>query len=248
MQELVKIVVAIAAVHAVVLAGVILAVKWLLRGDTRRAMEKIHQIEAEVRKKEETIRREIEEHERDFARRRTEAEQELQRQKEQTEKELARLREKMVGEAKAEGERLIEQARRNEEKFRQQVLQDMEQKAVEYAAQIFSLVFSERMSESLNRSFVGELLDALEEIDASGITVDAGSAEFTASHPLDAEQKARLSKILAEKFGAAVTVEEKLDKTLLAGLVFKLGSLEIDGSLRNRFQEAAAEVKKSAGF
>jgi F-type H+-transporting ATPase subunit delta len=57
-----------------------------------------------------------------------------------------------------------------------------------------------------------------------------------------------LAKLLSEKFGANVAIEEKLDKELLAGIIFKLGSLEIDGSLRNRFREAAAEVKKSAGF
>jgi hypothetical protein len=32
----------------------------------------------------------------------------------------------------------------------------------------------------------------------------------------------------------------------MAGISFKLGSLEIDGSLRSRFGEAVAEVKKNA--
>lgn len=248
MQEIFRIIGTILVVYAVVLTGVILVIRRLLWNDTMRAVEKINQVEAEVRKKEESIRREIEEHERDFARRRAEAEQDLQRQKEQSEKELGRLREKTVADAKIEGERILDQARRSEEKFRQQVLQEMEQKAVEYGAQIFGLVFSERMSEELNRHFVAELLDALEAIDSSGITVDAGTAEFTASYPIDAQQKERLTRILSEKFGAAVTIEEKLDKSLLAGIVFKLGSLEIDGSLLNRFREASEEVKKSAGF
>jgi F0F1-type ATP synthase membrane subunit b/b' len=248
MQEVLKIVVPIIVVHLVVLTGVILVIKRLLWNDTMRAVEKINQVEAEVRKKEEAIRREIEEHERDFARRRNEAEQDLQKHKEQSEKELNQLREKLVGEAKAEGEHILEHARRSEEKFRQQVLQEIEQKAVEYGAQIFELVFSEKMSEELNRHFVAELFDALEAIDSSGITVDAGTAEFTAGYPMDRQQKERLGRILADKFGVNVAIEEKIEKNLLAGIVFKLGSLEIDGSLRNRFREAAAEVKKSAGF
>ena len=78
--------------------------------------------------------------------------------------------------------------------------------------------------------------------------MDAGTAEFTAGYPMDRQQKERLGRILADKFGVNVAIEEKIEKTLLAGIVFKLGSLEIDGSLRNRFREAAAEVKKSAGF
>ena len=52
---------------------------------------------------------------------------------------------------------------------------------------------------------------------------------------------------LAEKFDVQIKVEEKIQEDLMAGLVFKLGSLEVDGSLLNRYQEAAAEVKKTAG-
>jgi F0F1-type ATP synthase delta subunit len=54
-----------------------------------------------------------------------------------------------------------------------------------------------------------------------------------------------MKRLLSEKFGVEVDVEEKIDESLMAGLVFKIGSLEIDGSLRNRYSEAAAEVKKT---
>jgi F0F1-type ATP synthase delta subunit len=151
----------------------------------------------------------------------------------------------VVAEARAESDRIIEQARKNEEKMRQQIAQDMEEKAVDYAGQLFSLVFSEKMMEALDRQFVDELLDALEQVDATSITVDASQVEFTASHPLDPAQKARLESLLAQKFDARVDVVAKVQGDLMAGLIFKLGSLEIDGSLRNRFQEAIAEVKKN---
>jgi len=92
------------------------------------------------------------------------------------------------------------------------------------------------------------LLDALEEIDPGSITVEGSDGEFICSHPLAPEQKQRLEKILAEKFGVKTHVEERVQKDLMAGLIFKLGSLEIDGSLLNRYREAAAEVKKTAGM
>jgi F0F1-type ATP synthase delta subunit len=74
--------------------------------------------------------------------------------------------------------------------------------------------------------------------------VDTRDVHFASSHPLSAGQKERLEKLLAEKFNATIEVNEKVQKDLIAGLVFKLGSLEIDGSLSNRLQEAAAEIKK----
>ena len=68
---------------------------------------------------------------------------------------------------------------------------------------------------------------------------------FRSSHPIEPARKERLESLLRQKFGAAIQVREKVDENLLAGLAFKLGSLEIDGSLLSRYHEAVAEVKKS---
>ena len=158
----------------------------------------------------------------------------------------SKLQIREVGDAKKESSRIIEQARKNEAKFRGQIAQEMEEKAVEYGAEVFKLVFSERMGEQLHRQFMDELLDALSEIEGANITVDGDDAEFVSSFAFDDDQKTRFQNLLKDKFDLDIEVKEKVDSSLLAGMVFKLGSLEIDGSLRNRYQEAAQEVKKVA--
>lgn len=245
-MEILKILVPVIVGHLVVLVAIVLIIRWLLLGDTMRAVKRIEQIEAEVRTREQGIRAQFEEHEREFARKKAEAEEELQRQKEESEKAVARMREQVLAEARKEADRIVAQARRNEQKIRDQIAQDMEEKAVRYATEISRLVFSDRMTSELNNIYVKELLDTLQELDTTAITVDADTAEFISSHPLYADQKERLEKLLAEKFGVNIKVNEKIREDLLAGLVFKLGSLEIDGSLLNRYREAAAEVMKQA--
>jgi len=250
MQEILKIVVPIVvpivAAHIVVLAVLIVIIRQLLLGDSKRAINRINEVEAEVRKKEESIRREIDEHEKDFSQRKADAETEMVRRKELSEKEVGVLKEQMLADAKAESSKIIEQARRNEAKFRAQIAEDMEEKSVKYGVEVFKLVFSDRMSKLLHRQFMDELLDALSDIEGASITVDGAEAEFVAGQRLDEDQKERFQSLLKDKFGVEVEVREKVDHALLAGMVFKLGSLEIDGSLRNRFHEAAEEVKKSA--
>jgi len=246
MQDVIRIVIPIIAVHAVVLAIIILVIKRLLLSDTMRAVERINQVEADLRKKEEALRKEIEERERELARRKAEAEEELQRQKEEMARELALEKDKMLADARKESDRILEQAKKNEERMRARLEQEARQKAVEYGAQIANLVFSERLMEALDRHFVDEVLDALQEMDASNITVDLSSCEFSTSRPLMPEQKERLQKIIAEKFGVQIQVEEQIRPELLAGLILKLGSLEIDASLLNRLREAAEEVSKAA--
>jgi F0F1-type ATP synthase delta subunit len=231
--------------HAMVLLAVVFIIKKLLLSDTMQAVKRIRQAEADVRKREESIRQDIENHEKEFVKKKAEAEEELLNKRQQSEKEVARLRDQIIDEAKQEAERVLQQARRDEDKLKRQFLQEVEEKTVEYGGEVFKLVFSERMNEQLNNQFIEELLDALEEVDAATITVDSTNAEFVASHPIGDEQRRRLESLLAEKFGAEGAARETIDESLLAGLVFKVGSLEIDGSLRNRFLEAAEEVKKT---
>jgi len=90
------------------------------------------------------------------------------------------------------------------------------------------------------------LIDALNEIEEGAVTVDSGAASVTVSHPMSEAQRGRLESVLRAKFRKDAVIEETVDVTLLAGLILKMGSLEIDGSLRNRYIEAVGEVKKEA--
>jgi len=246
MSDMMKLLLPIILTHVVVLLVVVVLIKRILLGDTDKAVESVREVEAEIRKKETGIREQIEEHERVFQQQKIAAEKELEEHRAQADKEVARARDQVLGEARTEADRMIDQAKRNEEKFRQQISQDMEEKAVLYAGEVFELVFTEKMAEAVDRVFTDELLDALDALDSSSITVDADDVEFTAARAIDDEQKRRLETLLKEKFEADIKVQENIQEDLVAGLAFKLGSLEIDGSLSNRMKEAVDEVKKHA--
>ncbi|MBN2301834.1 MAG: F0F1 ATP synthase subunit delta [Lentisphaerae bacterium] len=245
MQDVLRVILPIVVANAVVLAVILFIVKKILLSDTMRAVERIRQVEAEVRRKEEDVRREVEEHEKEFSKKKAEAEEDLQKRRLESEAEVAAMRERTLSDARKESDKIIEQAKKNEERQRQQVLQEMEEKAVDYGSQIFKLVFSEEMNAAINTHFIDELLGALEEIDASSITVDCNDTAFISSHPINPKQKKRIETLLAEKFKTQIKVQETVKEDLLGGLILKLGSLEIDGSLLNRFNEAVSEVKKS---
>lgn len=247
MNDILKAIIPIVIAHLAILALLIMIVKRLLLNDTMKAVRRIQDVEIELRKKEETIRRDIQEHEKAFAKQKVEAEEELQRHKVQTEKELSRLRDQMLAEAKKEGDRIIEQAHKNEERFRQKISQDVDQKAVGYAGQVVKLVLGDRVTEQVNREFNEELVEALDGIDADSITIDSDEGEVKTAQAMMAEQKKRLDELLSRKFNRPVRLVERIDPALISGMVLKIGSLEIDGSLRNRLEEAIEEVTKTAG-
>jgi F0F1-type ATP synthase delta subunit len=246
MQEVFRVAIPIIVIHVVVLALLVGVLRMMIVGHARRATTRVKQIEDEVRKKEEDIKREIEDHEKDFTVKKTEAERQLQEHRDEAKREASRLKEQSIAEAKKESTKIIEQAHKNEQKIKDQIARQMEEKTVEYGGRVFKLVFSDLMTGDLNKQFINELIDALDEIEKGSITVDEPAAEVISSHPLEADQKARLEAILRDKFNDDATITESTDEALLGGIILKMGSLEIDGSLRNRYQDAVNEVKKEA--
>lgn len=246
LQESLGVILPIVIAHVVVLGAILFTIKRMLVGDTARAVGRIGEAESEIRKKEESMRHELEQMKQDFAAKRATAEEDLQERREELEREMAQSKESTIEKAKREATDLLEKAKKEERRRRDRLAQEMESKAIDFAGRMFRLVFSERLNDALNRAFIDELVDALIDTDSGGITVDSGSTQFIASHAIDADQKAKLQKVLKEKFGIDVSIAEVIQEDLLAGLVIKLGSLEIDGSLLSRYQEAAAELKKDA--
>ena len=245
-QEIFRILLPIVASHLVILVVIILVIKRLLLGDTVRAVERIGQAEAEIRKREEAMKSEMERHEQDVAARHRESEEDLVRRREDSDREISSIKDGVLNEARMEAAAILDKARNTERQLREQVTIELGDKAVDLAGSVFQLVFSDRVGEALNEQFTDELLDALQATDATGITVDEGNAEFSASHPLSPERKQRLQAILAEKFGSTIAINETINPDLLAGLVIKIGSLEIDGSLLSRYREAVTELKKES--
>ncbi len=246
MQEILKVAIPIIVIHIVVLIVLVGFIRMIIVGHAKKATKRVQLVEGEVRKKEEDIKREISDHEKDFNEKKVEADRQLQAQRDEAKREAARLKEQSISEAKKESHKIIEQAHKSEKKIKDQIARQMEEKTVEYGGRVFKLVFSDLMTGELNKQFINELVDALDEIEKGTIVVDAPQADIITSHPMEDAQKKRLEAVLKDKFNDEATISETTDETLLGGLILKMGSLEIDGSLKNRYKEAVEEVKKEA--
>lgn len=229
--------------QAVVFAVIVIGIKQLLVRDTVKAADKLREAEAELGKKEEAVRKRIEENEAEFRRKSAEAQETLSRAREAMEKELAKSRESMMDEARKERDRIVDEAVRGKEKVKQELIREAEAHTLEYAGKIYEMVFSSDLGKKLDHAFLDELLVALEEMDASSITIDAPAIEVSCSHPLEDSHKVRVRDIVTKKFGATLAVHETIEPELIAGVRIRMGSLEIDGSLVNRFREAIGQLK-----
>jgi F-type H+-transporting ATPase subunit delta len=105
----------------------------------------------------------------------------------------------------------------------------------------------------LTRNFLGVLaanrrLAKLPEIVRAFSTIAAAqrgevTAEVTSAHPLNDDQLAALAEKLKVREGRTVKLKASVDPELLGGLVVRIGSRQIDGSIRTRLNSLANAMK-----
>jgi len=69
------------------------------------------------------------------------------------------------------------------------------------------------------------------------------TAEITAAQPLSETQLAALSEQLRRSVGRRVSVDAKIDPGLIGGMVVKVGSRMVDGSLKSKLQRLQLAMK-----
>jgi F-type H+-transporting ATPase subunit delta len=69
------------------------------------------------------------------------------------------------------------------------------------------------------------------------------TANVTSAHPLTDDQIAALTAKLAAREGKTVKIKADVDPELLGGLVVRIGSQQIDSSIRTRLNSLAQAMK-----
>jgi len=105
----------------------------------------------------------------------------------------------------------------------------------------------------LTKNFIGVLaanrrLSALPEIVRAFATIAAAqrgevTAEVTSAHPLSDDQISQLSQKLKAREGKEVKIKASVDPEILGGLVVRIGSRQIDSSIRTRLNTLANAMK-----
>ena len=72
------------------------------------------------------------------------------------------------------------------------------------------------------------------------------SAEVTVAHELNAEQEQELRETLSGIAGKDVTLNIKVDPNILGGMIVRLGSRQIDTSLRTKLQSLRINLTRAA--
>jgi F0F1-type ATP synthase delta subunit len=152
-------------------------------------------------------------------------------------------RDRIIKRARAQGEEMIQQA----DKSRQSLISEMEERiargAVNKACDLIQVVLPEEVKKSAHAQWVEDVIKGgFNKLERLRIPEDVREVNITSAFPLTGDQHKALLRALKEILDRDVTLKEDADPKLVAGLVISIGSLVLDGSLRNKIKEQAEKT------
>lgn len=222
---------------------VIIALRFLFGSHLKTALNRLQVLHQESLEKEEILNKELE-------KARIQSQGEISRAQEEAKlivDTAKRNAEKIALEA-AEGaqlqtKKMMAEASERAKKVEAEVSAGAQEKALELAQELIKATFTPKGQAILHGQLIDELIDDLRAVDKSRLAVKVDRAEIMTSAPLTPEEKKKLKDILVSKLGYELPLEEKIDETLIVGIVIKLGGLVADGSLKNKLNKTLNEVR-----
>ncbi|MCQ9207742.1 MAG: F0F1 ATP synthase subunit delta [Omnitrophica bacterium] len=224
-------------IQVITFFAIVLVLRKLLYAETAREAKRLRALKEENAQKERELTEKINTAKNAYKEKISKAEEDARALKERTEKEMEEARRTMTDKAKAEADRIVSVAVNSKEKMREEIANEMQKKVPIAATQICKDFLSSDMREIAHKELLREVVSEVKKVDKSKFTVKTKKGELISAHSLTKAEKNQITSAIFSKMGRKIQFDDKEDKSLVAGVVIKLGALVIDASLENRLKQ-----------
>lgn len=226
--------------EVLIFAGLIFMFRRILNQNVISATKHLDDLNQDYVKKEEEVERRLQEAKQQSQEILAKAQNEADELKVQINKEVQDEKDKLLKQARIRAEEMIEQA----DKARRQLLTEIEDRiskeAVNKSCELLHDVLPEEFKQIVHKQWVDDLIEnGFSQVERLHIPPDIGEAKIVSAFALSDEHRKKLSRKLKDALGHEVVLKEELNPKVVAGLIITLGSLVLDGSLKNKIQEKA---------
>jgi F0F1-type ATP synthase delta subunit len=160
-------------------------------------------------------------------------------------REAENIRMKSQETAKSSAEEILKSGREEVERLKAGLSSEVEGRALEYCLEMIKYAFTDKAREAIQHYLVSEIIEEFKLIPAEQLPKSVTKVKVTSCFPLKDSDKEMINRSLAEKTGAQFSLEVFEDRSLLTGLFIEVGSLVIDGSLKNKLVKVIPYVKNA---
>jgi F-type H+-transporting ATPase subunit b len=224
---------------------IILFMRWLLYSHISRALTRLQHLNQQNLEKEKALKEEMER-----ARKQVEAELKNGRLqvdaiKDQAKEDAEKIRRDILEAARNEANRIINEGIKESQRKHEELLLQMQDKAVYVALDIIKYIFTEKNSRVLHDQIIDELIENIAELEEGRIKAQGDEAEIICAYPLEGGRMEKLKEALSKKLHRNIIFNMKIDADVVAGLIIKLsGFAVIDGSIKNKLKIVSPLIRE----
>jgi F0F1-type ATP synthase delta subunit len=227
-----------------VFSAVIYFLKKILTGDTQSAISRLNVVYQDLLNKQKELNEKIKSAEAEYQAKKQEASEIIEKMKLQSQDEMRDKKDEMVKKAKAEAEEIIQKAQASSEKLALDIEKRLRDKLIDFTSNLILRTVSSKNMEAFHKDLVEDFLVKGKELDLSSVGPQISILIIRSAMPLPPEVSKKIEQMVVQRLGRKLSIEEEVDKQLIAGVQLQFGTLILDASFANAIKEAAVEAKE----
>lgn len=231
-------------VQVVVFILIVIGLRKLLYSKASVEIKRAQLMVDENNKKVEALRGQIEEAKTEYKRTIAQAKEDAQKLIAEAQKEAEELRARHSQETRRETDKMLKAAQAKTESMERAIHSMVAHKSIHFSKAIIKQVLTAGALGATHDVMIEEISQQIGNIDLGQMREDIKEVEIVTIFPLGEEKMEMLKKILSDKLKKKIELKEKIDDSLVAGILIKLGSLILDGSLANKLRIATDQLEK----
>jgi len=232
----------IIVIQVLIFGALIYALRQVLTKNISHATTHLDELSADFIRREEELRRKQEEADRYHKEVMDKAQADADRTRHEMEQKTQEQMDTLLAEARAQGEAIVVKAEKTKDVITAELRRTVEARLSERLGECFVAALPPHAREALHNLWVEDLLrGALGDFSTMRLPEDAAEVRLVSAYPLSGDQRAALEKKIKDTFHKKLTLCEEVDAALVGGVLLEIGSLVLDGSVRNRIQQVIHE-------
>lgn len=221
-----------------------IGLRMLLFSHVSLEKKRLQLIADESSKKIDALRAQIEEAKTEYQRTIAKAKEDARKLIADAQKEAEELTAGNLQETRQQTDKMVKSTQARKESMEREMKSEVMRKGIYLSKVIIKQAFTADSLGATHDVMIEEISKQIDNIDLTQMSEDITEAEIVTIFPLGEQIKEMLKKQLSSKLNKNIELKETIDDSVVAGILIKLGSFILDGSLANKLRIATEQLEK----